>query len=102
MFQNISLNVYLEIRLALKTCLLLIKIADTSRNDVCFYLYSCILFTFPTVHCCVSLSYEHSETDALKIEFIDGFLCIPVDLCQASVSTKYIYKYPSTEKVQDT
>ena len=28
--------------------------------------------------------------------------CIPIDLCQASVSTKYIYKYPSTEKVQDT
>ena len=73
-FQNISLNVFLENGLTLKTCLLPFKISDISRNDVCFYLYSCILFTFTTVQYLVSLSYKHSETDALKIEFINGFM----------------------------
>ena len=57
----------LENGLALKTCILSLKTADTSRNGVCFYVYSSILITFTTVQFLVSLSYEHSKNATLYI-----------------------------------
>ena len=72
-FKYIS-KLFLENGLALKTCLLSIKIDDTSRNGVCFYLYSIILLILPKIQFPFSVCYEQSETSALYIKFINGFI----------------------------